>query len=404
MTSLAALRERDFRLVLGAYVTSLIGDGVLPIALAFAILDLTDSATDIGIVLAVRAVALVVSLLFGGVLADRMSARVAMIGADVVRLLSQGVLGVLLVTGVGMLWQIAALQAVLGAATGLFNPASSSLMPQVVRSERLQEANALRGIAEAGGWVVGPAIAGILVAVAGPGEAVLVDAATYGVSALLLSRVRARVAPAAEEPFLRNLREGWNEFRRRTWVWVFVVSATFGTMFGATFIVLGPLVAERSLGGAGAWATILAVRAIGSIVGGVLALRLKPRRPLVVATCAVALFALPLFALAVPAQVAVIAVVAAFGGAGLILYNALWDTALQQHIPADRLARVSAYDWFATLAFQPIGLALAGPIAASVGVSATLVGAGILQLVVIVAVLAVRDVWSVRPPVAAGSA
>jgi predicted MFS family arabinose efflux permease len=187
-------------------------------------------------------------------------------------------------------------------------------------------------------------------------------------------------------------------------VWVFVVSATFGTMFGATFIVLGPLVAERSLGGAGAWATILAVRAIGSIVGGVLALRLKPRRPLVVATCAVALFALPLFALAVPAQVAVIAVVAAFGGAGLILYNALWDTALQQHIPADRLARVSAYDWFATLAFQPIGLALAGPIAASVGVSATLVGAGILQLVVIVAVLAVRDVWSVRPPVAAGSA
>jgi MFS family permease len=206
------LGERPFRLVFGAYVVSLVGDGIVPVALAFAVLDLTGSPTDLGLVLAARTVPLVACLLAGGVVADRTSRRRVMIAADLVRLVSQGVLGLLLVSGHARLWEVAALQAVLGAATGFFNPASTGLVPMVAGADRLQEANALRGVAMAGGQVVGPAIGGVLVATVGAGEALLADAATYAASALLLARVHVTERPTGERAtFLADLRDGWRE-------------------------------------------------------------------------------------------------------------------------------------------------------------------------------------------------
>jgi predicted MFS family arabinose efflux permease len=335
----------------------------------------------------------VACLLAGGVVADRRSHRRVMIGTDLVRLVSQGLLGVLLVSGAARLWEVAALQAVLGAASGFFNPASSGLVPMVASAGRLQEANALRGMAVAGGGVVGPALGGVLVAAVGAGEALLLDAATYAASAVLLARVRVAAAPGREPAsFVADLREGWTEVRSRTWVRTILAGFSLANCATAAFTVLGPVVARRTLGGVGAWAAILACRGIGDVLGGVAALRLRPRRPLLVAVVACALAAGPTLLLAVPAPVAAIAAAAVVAGVGIFLFQALWETALQRHVPLDALSRVSAYDWFGSLVFAPLGLAIVGPVAAGLGTEATLWAAGAVELVAIVALVAVRDI------------
>jgi MFS family permease len=399
---LGVLRERDFRLVFGAQVVSLIGDGIVPVALAFAILDLTGSATDLGIVLAARTVPLVACVIAGGVVADRVPRRAVMIASDLVRLVSQGVLGVLLVFGHAEIWQIAALEAVLGAASGFFNPAATGLVPAVVSAVRLQDANALRGVAMAAGQVVGPALAGVLVVTIGAGEALLLDAASYAISAALLARVRlVETRRAATSSFVADLREGWGEVRSRTWVWGVIAAFSVVNMLTAAFVVLGPLVARRSLGGAGAWGAVLAARGLGQLAGGLASLGARPRRPLLVATLACALHALPTLLLAARSPLLAIAAASVVAGVGVMVFSTLWETTLQQYVPAHALSRVSAYDWFGSLTFQPLGLAIVGPIAAGVGVTTTLYAAGLLELLAVAALLLVRDVRTLGPPAAA---
>jgi hypothetical protein len=391
---LGVLRERDFRLVYGAQVVSLLGDGIIPVALAFAVLDLTGSATDLGLVLAARTLPMIVSLLAGGVVADRVSRRGVMIAADLVRFVSQAVLGVLLVSGEAQLWELAVLQAILGAATGFFNPASTGLIPEVVSASRLQDANALRGFAMAVGGIAGPVIAGVLVATVGSGEALLADAATFGLSALLLARVhvpvRAHDGPRAS--FLADLREGWHELRSRTWAWTVVGAFALVNMLVAPFYVLGPLVAKRELGGAAAWAGILAARGAGEVLGALVALSIRPAYPLRIAVLACGLGFIPTMLLAAGAPAVVIGAAAVVSGGGVMVFNTLWETTMQSHIPPAALSRVSAYDWFGSLTFQPLGFALAGPVAGTIGVAATLWAAAGLELALIASLLLVRDV------------
>jgi MFS family permease len=187
--ALGALREREFRLLFTGQAISLLGDGMVGVALAFAVLDLTGSVTDLGIVFAARTIPLVVFLLVGGVFADRLPRRAVMLTADVVRLVTQGVIAALLITGHAEIWQLALTQAVYGTATAFFNPASTGLIPSVISAPRLQQANALRALAMAAGNVAGPAIAGILVAAASPGWALAVDSASFAASAFYLSRL-----------------------------------------------------------------------------------------------------------------------------------------------------------------------------------------------------------------------
>ncbi len=404
---LEVLRERNFRRVFGAQVVSLFGDGIIPVALAFAVLDLTGSATDLGLVLAARTVPLVGCLLLGGVVADRISRRRVMITADVVRLISQALLGVLLVTGAANLWQLLVLQAVLGAATGFFNPASSGLLPMVVSAERLQEANALRGLALAAGGVAGPVVAGILVATIGAGEALLADAATYAVSALLLAwtRVREPARPAGERrAFVHDLRDGWSEVTSRTWVWTIILAASVFNMLSASFYVLGPVVARDDLGGAGAWAAILAGYGIGQVAGAVTALHVRPARPLLLAVLVGELSAVPSLLLALPAPTAAIAIAAMLGGGGGMLFNTLWETTLQRNVPLGVLSRVSAYDWFGSLTLAPVGFAIVGPLSAAIGVSTMLWLTAALDLACVSALLLVRDVRRIGAPAPAASA
>ena len=201
--SLAVLRLRDFRLLFGAFAVSMVGDRMVSIALAFAVLGLGGSASEVGIVLAARTLPMVGSVLIGGVVADRVSRQRVMVAADLARVVSQGLLAALLIAGEPPIWSLAVLAGLTGAATGFFNPASTGLLPAVVPPEQLQQANGLRATALSGGEIVGPALAGVLVATVGPGWALAIDAATFAVSAAFLVRAAPARAPRARGDVVR---------------------------------------------------------------------------------------------------------------------------------------------------------------------------------------------------------
>jgi MFS family permease len=359
---LGVLQERDFRLLFTGQVVSQFGDSITPVALAFAILDLTGRVADLGYVFAARSVPLVGFLLIGGVFADRLPRRAVMVGADLIRLGTQSTTAVLLISGNARIWEIAVLQALHGMATAFFNPAATGLTPHVVSPERLQDANGLRGLAMSASGIAGPAISAALVAGVGAGWALGADSLTFLISALCLAQLRLPArAKLAPQSFLRDLRDGWTEFSSRTWVWVIVVCAAIGNGFGGTFFVLGAAISKADLGGPGAWALILASFSVGGLLGGLAVLRVKPHRPLLAACIAVTPWSFPPALLALGSPLFAIAAVALVAGAGLMFFNSLWETTLQQHVPDAALSRVSAYDWFGSLLMQPLGFALVGP-------------------------------------------
>jgi MFS family permease len=370
---LRALREREFRLLFGGQTVSLVGEGMVSVALAFAVLDLTGSVTDLGVVLAAFTLPLVAFLLVGGVFADRFQARRVMVASDLARFGSQGLVAVLLVSGRARIWELVVLQAVRGVSLAFFQPASTALTPSTVPPELLQEANALRGLSLAFGQVIGPAVGGFVVAGIGPGWAIGVDSVSYAVSAAFLVALRLpRREPLPPQPFLHDLLEGWREFTARTWVWSNLAFIGVGNMaFNFTF-VLGAVVAKRSLGGADAWGLILGAFGLGAVIGGVVALRIRPRRPLVTANLVLIGSAVPPALLALRAPLALVVAGACVGGIGGTIFNAVWETVLQRHVPPERLSRVTAYDWFVSTAANPLGQAVSGPAAGAIGIDATL--------------------------------
>ena len=373
---LGVFRERAFVRLFGAQTVSVFGDAVAPIALAFAVLDLTNSPTDLGFAVAARTVPMIALVLAGGVWADRMPQRQLLIGSDVVRFATNGLLAVLLLTGSATMWEIVVLQALSGAATAFFRPASTAVLPRAVRADRLQHANALLHLSTSATWVVGPIVAGGLVAGVGAGWAIAFDAVTFGVSAAFLLGLQIpAAAPAPRASFTAELWSGWTEVRTRTWVWVSLGAfAVFNVVWGP-FWVLGPVVADAELGGPTAWALIVAALGLGSLAGSVLSLRYVPRRPLFVAHAAVVAAAPTFVLLGIHAPALATAALALPMGMSLAVGNTLWETTLQRFVPQGSLSRVCAYDWLASMAFNPLGAAIAGPVAAVAGTRMTLFAA-----------------------------
>jgi MFS family permease len=393
-SGLAPLREREFRLLFTGRTISLVGGAIAPVALAFAVLDLTGSKTDLGLVLAAREIPLIAFLLAGGIWADRLPRNLVMVGANLASALSQGTAATLLITGQAEIWHLAALAAVNGAATAFYFPASAGVIPQTVPAPILQQANALLALAMNTAMIGGAAAAGFLVAGVGSGWAIAIDACTFLAGAAFIAAMRLpAVQPDESRSFLRELATGWREFRSRRWLWAIVLQFSFLLMvcLGA-FTVLGPVVADEELGGPKAWGAILTGHAAGLLAGGLLGLRYRPRRMLLTATFGILLLPAPLVALGFPLSVPALAAVAFLAGVGSELFGLLWHTTMQQEIPADKLSRVYSYDALGSIALVPVGYALAGPVADAIGVQATLWGAAALGVAVTLAVLLVHDV------------
>jgi MFS family permease len=399
-----ALSERSFRLLFAGQGISSIGDGVVPVALSFAVLGLTGSVPDLGLVLAAQSLPLILFVLIGGVWSDRLPRQRVMLFSDLTRAGVQGATAVLLLTGTARIWELAALQAVYGLARAFFGPAATGLVPQTVEPKHLQQANALMGISENTALIVGPALGGILVVAAGPGWGLAFDGTAFLVSAVSLRMMRlAPITFAPRQSTIAELRQGWRAFTSRTWLWTSVVSLTLiVTVVFAPLDVLGPEVAKRHLGGAAAWAAISTTSGIGSLLGGAIGLRWRPRHPLRIA------FLLPLAGepalLALLAGGGTLAPIIAFAlisGMAATFFNVFWFTALQHEITAEEISRVSSWDHLGTYALQPIGLAAVGPIAIAIGLSTTLYAAAALVVLLTTAALAIpaiRNFTHTTPP------
>lgn len=396
---LDALREPDFRRLIGAQWASLVGDYMVLAALPFAVFAVGGSAAQVGIAFGVDAMALLLLVLFGGVIGDRAPRRSVMIAADLARFGGEAIFALLLISGHAEFWMLLAVQAVHGTGSAFFLPAMSGLLPETVCEERLQEANALRGLCGSSAAMIGPAIAGIFLATAGVGSVFAIDAASFLLSAAFLATIRLRSRPSAAASIVAGLAEGWGEFRRRTWLWAVVVEfALVNALVFAPFYVFGASVAEHSLGGAGAWAAILTACGIGELFGGILALSWKPKQPLLAATMAIATWVFPVLLLSALAPVGTIVPFAALAGAGLAIFAAIWQTTLQSNVPSEQLSRLSAYDWVGSLALLPVGYMLAGFTEAALGLRGGLMSAGIVVLAATAAVASVPSVRDLSAP------
>jgi hypothetical protein len=393
MRSLEVLHEPSFARYLAAVTVSTLGSGMAMVALAFAVLEF-GTATDLGIVLLAREIPIVALLLLGGVFADRIPRKRILVGSDVVKGGAQLATAVLLFSGIANVWNVALLQAVFGVAGAFSRPATLGLVKEAVNDEQLQEANALVHLSCSVLSIAGPAIGAVIVASGSPAWAIAIDSVTFFASAALTASMRvASTVRIASASILTDLRDGWKEFVQRSWAVAMVVS--FGlfqlTYFPALF-VLGPVVAKDQLGGAAAWGTVLAVESAGAIVGGMFALRLRVRRPLVASQLFVLPAGLLLAALAVPLPLVAIAIVTFVGGIGFALGGTLWFTALQRNVPDHALSRISSFDWFGSVALNPVGYAVIGPIAAAIGTPMTLVLAAVINIAVCFSVVLVPSV------------
>jgi MFS family permease len=389
-----ALRDRNFRLLFAARGISYVGTYLAPIAVAFAVLDLGGSATEVGLSFAAWTIAQVSTLAFGGVVGDRFPRRLVMIASDAGSFAVRTAMGVLLVSGHAHVWELIALQACGGAAVAFYSPASYGLVREVVREDLLQQANSYLAIARYAAFPLGAAAGGTIVATVGSGTALLFDAGTYGASVLLLSLIRVDSLARAGQSFLRELREGWSAFVEHTWMWVLVLwIALYFLLTYAPFFVLGPYIAKHSMGGAGSWGVVVTGEGIGALLGSVAGLRFRPRRPLVATGLLFLPTSIQSVLLAYHAPVELLAPAAALAGFAFACGSVVWDSTVQRMIPPDKLARVSAYGWMGAMVFLPAGYALAGPISTVVGMRAYLLfGAGWL----VASTLAVVRVRSVR--------
>lgn len=397
------LREfPQFRLFFAGQSLSLVGDRIASIALPFAVLAVGGGVSQVGLVIAAQTVPFALLSLAAGVWADRLDRRAIMIVSDLVRMLCQLVAGALLVSGEAQIWQLALLAAIFGAADAFFSPSMVGLLPQVVAPAYLQQANALRALTMSTGMIVGPAIGGVLVALAGVGAAFLLDAATFAVSIACLLRLRPAAVERMEEPepsFLAGLRTGWREVRARSWVSVFLASmCVYHLIVLPAIFVLGPVIADRDYGGASAWAVVVAAFGAGAVLGDLILLRWRPPRPLsaaamllIVASCQAAIIGsgLPIGAIAGLEFVTGIAVTG---------YFTLWETTLQEQIPEHALSRVSSYDFTVSVGLMPIGLALAGPLAAVVGLRPLMFAMTAVGIAAALACLSVRSVRTLSRP------
>lgn len=395
MSPLGPLREREFRLLFFGRTISMAGSAMAPVALAFAVLNtLHGSATDLGIVLAARQIPTVLFLLFGGVVSDRLPRHRVMVMSNLASGASQAVAASLLLSGHASIGALAALAAVNGSSSAFFFPASTGIVPQTVPIPLLQQANATLRLSLNATNIVGASVGGLLVAATSPGWAIAVDAASYGLAALAIAAMNLPAGLRIEgSTVLAELRVGWRDFWSRPWLWAIVLQfGVVNAVENGAVQIFGPVVAKAHLGGAAGWGLVLTSTSVGLVLCGFMMLRWRPRRILFVATLAVFVLVLPLIALAIPFPLPLVMLSGFLAGFFVEIFGVLWDTAMQQEIPIDKLSRLSAYDALGSLVLTPVALAALGPIGGALGTRTTLLACAVLTVGATLPVLLVRDV------------
>ena len=402
--SLEVLHERSFARYLASVTVSTLGSGMATVALAFAVLEF-GGATDLGIVLLAREIPMVIFLLLGGVFADRLSRRSILVGCDLLKGTTQAATAVLLFAGTANVWNVALLQVAFGIAGAFSRPATAGIVREAVSEERLQEGNALLGLSRSILSIAAPAIGALIVALGTPAWAIAIDAATFFASAVLIASMHlAPTVRMVSKSIVGDLRDGWREFVERSWVVAMVISfGLFQLTYFPALLVLGPLVAKDELGGAGAWGAVLAIESAGAVVGALFALRVKFDRPLVACQLLVVPAGVLLATLAVPLPLPVIAVTGFVTGVGFAFGDAIWMSTLQRCVPEHALSRISSFDWLGSVALNPIGYALIGPLAVEFGTSEMLLVAGCLIFAVCLGVVLIPSVRSLRMTVGGGA-
>ena len=396
---------RDFRLLLADRLIAPASVGFSLVGVSFAVLKATNSATDLSYVLAAQIAPSLVFVLIGGVAADRFRAQRVIVAANLLMALGEGTFGVLALAGRPPLWAMLGLEAVTGTGVALFYPASQALLPRIVPDSLLQEASAISRLVMNSGQMAGAAAAGLLVAAAGPGWAlVLCGVGMVATVPMLLAIKASGPLPAGRAPadapapnMLAELREGWSEFRSHTWLWVIVAqfSVVMMAWYGA-FSVLGPVVAREHLGGPAAWGAITAADALGLIAGGAAALRFTPRRPMLFVVVIGGAIAISPLSLAMVLPLPAVCV-ASFGlGVFVEMMMVQWTVAMARNIPPEMLARVSSYDVLGSVMTMPAGALIAGPLGTAIGISHAQYAAAAAIVIASVLALIPRDIRTMR--------
>jgi MFS family permease len=394
------LRHKDFRYLFLGQAASTIGDRAVVVAIALYVTQTTGSATDLGLVLGGQTLPFVALLLFGGVWADRLPRQRIMIATDLTRAALHVILAALILGGAVPIWALVAIEACFGAAQAFFQPAYSGLVPQTVPEPLIQEARALTESMANLAFMLGPALATALVLGVGAGETFAFDAATFVLSAALLTRVhpRPRGESQPEQPVLVALREGWSEVRSRPWVW-----ATIGAFTGTVLCVfalwysLAPGIARGLYGGVGVFGILETLAGVGAVAGALVGMRWRPEHPLFMGLALMVISWPPLsFVFALGAPLALVIAMSLTTGFGFSLFIIWWETALAQNIPAHALSRVSAYDWMGSLALLPLGYFVAGPLAGALGARTVLGVGSVLGAVMLALALTPRSTRELR--------
>lgn len=391
---LSVLSFRDFRLLWLSQTASVLGDALVLVAVGLFVTRLTGNPSDVGLVLTAYAAPLVLLLLLGGVVADRLPRQAVMVASDVIRGILHGVLAVLILTGAVRIWHMVVIGLLFGAAEAFFRPAYTGLVPQTVPEDRIQSAQALGGLSREVATFVSPALATALVLGVGGAAAFGLDALTFAVSAALVFRVHARARGAAGErsTMLAELREGWQAVRSRAWIWATIAGFSVSLLVAlAPFFVLGASTADQVYGSVAVFGLANAAWGAGTVSGALLGGRWRPKRPMRAAVLAAVPWpgCIAVFALGPPLGVLYPAM--ALAGCGIGLFAVWWETALAERVPPHLLSRVSAWDWMGSLALVPLGYLLAGPVAAMLGNGTVLTGGGIIGILALALALLPRS-------------
>ena len=395
----APLLDRRFRWYFASRAVDLFGDIMGGVALVFAVLEVSDSPSALGIVLAAHSVPLVAFLLVGGVLADRFGRTLIIQLSNLTAAATALAIAGLVLSGTAEIWQLAALTAVNGVAAAANQPALAGLLPQLAPEGALQQANALNSLLRNITLVGAPAVAGILVVGVGPGWAIAINGATYLLSAALLLPIKLPAPRPRDDgdSIIKDLRTGWTFFRRTTWLWVIVLSfSALNALSSGGFSTLGPVHAKTSEIGIHGWALILSSGAAGLVVTSIIFLRVPLRRPLRWGMVGCAVYASQMIALGSTTELWLLLPAAFIAGAGIEIFSLGWELAMQEHVPPDMLSRVYSYDMLGSFVAIPVGQVAFGPLGAAFGIQHMILIAGLSYCAISLLTLLSRSVRTMK--------